>query len=149
MRPDTNLQRVLGGKRYNVATATLLASDEYWDGHSFERDFRNTFLYKTRGGAYFRVDVNQWQGERDTITPLSRDEARELYENLPVQEVEYEEAFDTVVEEAAGRPTYYGKPMKQTAIWLPEEMIEWLKAQPGTMSETMRILIKQAMDAAQ
>lgn len=60
-----------------------------------------------------------------------------LYEDLPVQE------------EATLRPTYYGKPMKQTAIWLPEEMIEWLKSQPGkTMSEVMRGLIKGAMDTS-
>lgn len=47
---------------------------------------------------------------------------------------------------ASGRPTYYGQPMRQTAIWLPEEMITWLKAQPGTMSETIRELIQKAMD---
>ena len=47
-------------------------------------------------------------------------------------------------EAAAGRPTYYGQPMKQTAVWLPEAMIKWLKSQGG-MSETMRALIKNAM----
>lgn len=37
--------------------------------------------------------------------------------------------------------------MKQTAVWLPEEMAEWLKAQPGGVSETIRGLIAQAMKA--
>jgi hypothetical protein len=44
-----------------------------------------------------------------------------------------------------GRPTFYSKKMKQTAIWLTEEMIDWLKKQPGTMSEVLRTLIEDAM----
>jgi len=72
----------------------------------------------------------------------------ELYEDLPEHEVAYEEAFDAVVEEAAdrGRPTYYDRPMRQTAIWLPEIMIEWLKSHDKSMSEVMRDLIKSRMD---
>lgn len=149
MHPDKSMKRVVNGKRYSVSTATLLASDEYWDGSSFERNGRNTFLYRTRGGAYFQVKLTCWQGEHDTLIPISRDEAIDLYEELREHEVDYEEAFDAVVEEAqAGPPSYYGKPMKQTAIWLPEEMIAWLKAQPAPMSETLRGLIEQAMKAA-
>lgn len=45
-----------------------------------------------------------------------------------------------------GRPTFYSKKMKQTAVWLTEEMIKWLKSQPGTMSEVIRKLIQDAMD---
>ena len=78
MHPDNDMQRVVNGKRYAVRTATLLASNEYWDGSNFERQGRNTFLYRTRGGAYFRVDLTQWTGERDTLTPITRDEAMEL-----------------------------------------------------------------------
>ena len=44
-----------------------------------------------------------------------------------------------------GRPPFYSKKMKQTAIWLTEEMIDWLKKQPGTMSEVLRNLIEDAM----
>lgn len=44
-----------------------------------------------------------------------------------------------------GHPTHYGEPMKQTAVWLPQAMIDWLKTQPGTMSDTVRGLIEQAM----
>lgn len=44
------------------------------------------------------------------------------------------------------RPTLYAQPMKQTAIWMPQEMIDWLKAQPGTtMSQAVRRLIDTAM----
>ncbi len=46
-----------------------------------------------------------------------------------------------------GRPTLTGRKMVQTAIWLPEEMIVWLKSKPETMSETIRDLIKQAMSS--
>ena len=144
MHPSENMTQVIGGKRYSVKTATLLASDEYWDGHNFERRGRNEFLYRTSKGAYFQVNLTMWQGERDTITPLTREEAMERWDQLPEKEIEYAEAFDVIVEEA-GRPPIYDQPMKQTAIWLPDHMIAWLKAQPGTMSETMRRLIETAM----
>lgn len=45
-----------------------------------------------------------------------------------------------------GRPTFYSKKMKQTAVWLTDEMIEWLKSQPGTMSVVIRKLIQDAMN---
>lgn len=141
MHPDKSMKRVVNGKRYSVSTSTLLASDEH-----FERSGRNTFLYRTRGGAFFRVDLTQWENERDTLTPLTREQATELYEQLPEHNVEYEDAFDTVVEEAhAGPPSYYGKPMKQSPVYMPDEMWEWLKAQPRPASETIRALIEAAM----
>ena len=150
MHPEKTMKRVVDGMRYNVATATLIASDEYWDGSNFEHGGRNKFLYKTRGGAFFTVNLTQWQGERDTLEPVNRQEAIELYEGpLTEHQIEYETAFDAIVEEASsGRPTYYEQPMKQTAIWLPDEMITWLKSQPGNMSDTIRNLIKQAMGNA-
>ncbi len=147
MHPNAEMSRVVGGKRYTVKTATLIADNEYWDGHNFERGGTNTFLYKTRGGAFFTVFLTQWQGQRDRLEPVSREEAIRLYEeDLPEHPVEYEQAFDAVVEEAsAGRPTYFDQPMKQTAVWLPEEMIAWLKTQPEGMGATLRALIQQAM----
>ncbi len=150
MHPEKTMKRIVNGERYAVSTSTLLASNEYWDGSNWERNGENTFLYRTRNGAFFRVDLTQWQGERDTLEPLTRDEAMALYEELREHDVEYEQAFDAVVEDAAaGRPTLYGKPMKQTAIWLPDEMIDWLKAQPGSMSDVMRDLIDQAMTSSE
>src|SRR5574340_245667 len=90
------MSRVIDGKRYSVNTSTLLADDNYWDGNNFTKGGRNSFLYKTKGSAFFRVDMTCWQGERDTIEALSRDEAKALYEELPEHRVEYEEAFDAV-----------------------------------------------------
>jgi uncharacterized protein (DUF4415 family) len=145
MHPNDDMSRVVSGKRYTVKTAILLASDEYWDGNNFEHGGRNIFLYKTRGGAFFQVTLTQWQGEKDTITPLSREEAMELYESLREHDVDYEKAFDAVVEEAnSGRPTYFDQPMRQTAIWLPEDMIAWLKS-TGGMGDKVRDLIAEAM----
>jgi hypothetical protein len=148
MHPSETMSKVINGKRYSVKTATLIASDEYWDGNNFERHGRNTFLYRTPKGAFFSVHLTQWQGESDTMRPLTRDEAKELYDDLHEQIVEWEEAFEEIAEEPeAGRPPIYGERMRQTAIWLPEEMANWLKSQPGSISETLRGLIAQAMKA--
>lgn len=140
----SGMSRVIGGKRYSVNSATLLADDD-WDGNT--KSGRNTFLYRTRGGAFFVAYMTRWQGERDHIEAMERSEAMDLYEQLPMHYVTYEEAFDAIVEEAsAGRPAIYNnQPLKQTAVWLTEKQAAWLKSQPGGMSEAIRKLIEQAM----
>ena len=101
MKPPENMTAVVGGKRYSVKTATLLAGDDYNDGHNWERRGRNTFLYRTARGIYFAVYLTQWQGERNAIKPLSVDEALTLYETLSEQRVIAEDAFPGVkIEEA-------------------------------------------------
>jgi hypothetical protein len=92
---------VIGGKRYKTADSVEIANDAYWDGHNYERRGRNTFLFKTSNGNYFAVYRTQWQGERDTLTPLSQDEAITLWEQLPEHEVSFEEAFPGVQVEDA------------------------------------------------
>ncbi len=87
------MQRVIHGIRYDTEKATVIAHDVYWDGHNFERHGRNTWLYRTPNGRYFAVTGTLWQGERDILTPLSPEEARRMYEQLPEHEVPYEEAF--------------------------------------------------------
>lgn len=143
------MTKIINGKRYTVNTSTLLADNEYWDGNNFTRSGRNTFLYKTRGGAFFRVDMTCWQGERDIIEALTLSEAMELYEELPEHYVDYETAFDVVAEEAtAGRPALYdNQPMKRVLIYLTEDMITWLKSQPGNMSEQLRALILKEINS--
>lgn len=102
MNVPEDMTRIVGGRRYNVATAELLADDCYWDGSNFERHGRNTFLYRTPNGAYFTVRLTQWQGERDELLPCTEDEAVELYETaLPEHARSYESAFPgRAVEEA-------------------------------------------------
>ena len=87
------MQRIIDGVRYDTEKATLIAHDVFWDGHNFERHGRNVWLYRTPNGRYFTVRGTLWQGVRDTLTPLSPEEARQLYERLPEQESPYEEAF--------------------------------------------------------
>lgn len=96
-----NMEAIIGRKRYRTETATLLAHDNYWDGHNFDRHGRNIFLLRTPNGEYFAQHQTMWEGERDHIEPLSKEEAMELYEALPEHEVEFEEAFPgELVEEA-------------------------------------------------
>lgn len=94
MRPSENMHAVIARKRYSTKTANLLAGDDYWDGHNFERHGHNTFLYRTPKGNFFTVHLTQWQGERDAIEVISLDDAIRLYEGLLSEhEVDYEEAF--------------------------------------------------------
>ena len=102
MKPPSNFTRIVNRKRYSTKTATLIASDAYWDGHNFERHGRNMFLYRTAKGAYFTVTLTQWQGERDSLEPISEGEALALFEGaLSEHEVSYQEAFPNVTIEDA------------------------------------------------
>ena len=102
MKAPESFVKIVDKKRYDVRTATLIAHDAYWDGHNFERRGRNTFLYRTPRGNFFTVNLTQWQGERDALTPIGLDEAIELFEGpLTEHEVSYAEAFpDVTIEEA-------------------------------------------------
>lgn len=101
MKPPENMTRIVDRVRYSTATAELIAGDDYWDGHNFERSGTNRFLYRTPRGRYFTVSLTQWRGGQDTLTPVSLDEAIEEYErHLTEHYVEYAAAFpDVVVEE--------------------------------------------------
>ena len=146
MKP-ISMTRIVGGKKYTTQTATLVASDVYWDGNNMERSGRNTWLYRTPRGAFFTTTRSQWQGEDDRLDPVTVEEAKELFEGrLSEHEMKWSEAFGEQPQEPEperGRPTLYEEKMKQTAIWLPDEMIAWLKSQPGTMSDVIRILLEE------
>jgi hypothetical protein len=97
MKAPTEFVRIVDRKRYDVKTATLIAHDAYWDGHNFERHGRNCFLYRTPRGNYFTVNLTQWQGKQDTLTPVSQDEAIDLYERVLSEHAEaYDVAFPGV-----------------------------------------------------
>lgn len=95
-----SMTEVIGGKKFSTDTAEVVAHDEYWDGSNHERHGRNMFLYRTKKGNFFVVHLTQWQGEMDTLEPVSRDQARDLWDELPEKCMEYEEAFDEAPEEA-------------------------------------------------
>ncbi len=96
-----DITEVVNGKRYRTATASLLASDSQWDGHSNERVGRNTFLFRTSKGNYFMVLQSTWPREKDVLSPLARDEALRVYEELPVKTMDIEEAFPGIEVEDA------------------------------------------------
>ncbi len=97
MKAPEDFTRIVNRKRYSTKTSILIAGDDYWDGHNFERRGRNRFLYRTKRGNYFTVTLTTWLGEADRLDPITLDEAIELYEGpLTEQRVPYEEAFPGV-----------------------------------------------------
>jgi hypothetical protein len=103
MRPPEDFTRIIDKKRYSTKTATLLAGDDFWDGHNFERHGRNSWLYRTPRGAYFTVHLSQWEGESDSLQPCSVDEAIQFFEGCHDEQhrVSYEEAFPSITVEEA------------------------------------------------
>ena len=93
MQPSPKLSEVISGVRYTVGTASLLASNEYWDGHNWERGGRNTHLYRSPKGYYFAAHTSQWQDETSYIETLTTGRAQELFEDLREHEVDYDIAF--------------------------------------------------------
>ena len=94
------MQQIVNGLNYDTEKADLVASNEYWDGHNWDRDGRNTYLYRTKAGRFFVYRTSQWQGERDHIEPVSPDEARQYYEDLSEHGMTYAEAFGEEPEDA-------------------------------------------------
>jgi len=99
MKP-LNMNEIVNGKRYRTSTALLIAGNDYWDGHNFERGGTNTFLLRTPRGNYFLQHQTQWQGQQDRIEPVTVEEAKEWYERLTEHRAEYAEAFGEEAEEA-------------------------------------------------
>ena len=96
-----NMSKIVSGRRYSTKTATVIASDEYWDGYNSDCNGRNTYLLRTPNGHYFMAMVSMWEDERSCLEPLSENEAIGVYEELPEHEREYEDAFpDQKIEEA-------------------------------------------------
>lgn len=100
MKP-IEMETVVNRKRYSTKTATLLAGDDFWDGHNHERHGRNSFLYRTLKGSYFLLNRTCWQGERDNIEPVDFDYAYSLYEKMEEKRVSLEAAFPGVMIEDA------------------------------------------------
>ncbi len=96
-----NINWVAAGKRYRTDTATLIAHNSYWNGHSWEQDSRNIFLFRTPNGNFFAQYQTLLPGEFDRVTPLEINEAISLYQSLLKKEVPFVVAFpDVKVEDA-------------------------------------------------
>ncbi len=94
------MEQIIDGKRYNTETADLVASNRYWDGNNWERHGRNTYLYRTKKGNFFLHHTTLWQGEDDSIEPVTKEEAKGHYEDLREHDMTYEDAFGESPEEA-------------------------------------------------
>lgn len=96
----TKMVQIVAGTRYDTDKAQVVAHNCYWDGSNHERHGRNTYLYRTPKGNFFTVHLTQWQGERDTLEPVTKEQAKELWDTLPEHEMEWEEAFGEEAKEA-------------------------------------------------
>ena len=94
------MEQIVNGLNYDTEKADLVAHDRYFDGSNWERHGRNTYLYRTKAGRFFLHHTTLWQGERDRIEPVSPDEARQYYEDLPEHDMPYAEAFGEEPEDA-------------------------------------------------
>ena len=103
MKP-LDVVQVVDGRRYSTLTATLLAGDDYWDGHNFERRGMNLFLFRTPKGAYFTQTRTCWDGSQQNdgrLTPVTQADAIGLFESMREQRVTWEEAFPGISVEDA------------------------------------------------
>jgi hypothetical protein len=95
------LKQIIDGKLYNTETADLIADNEFVDGNNRMSHGRATYLYKTKKGNFFSYHATCWQGEHPYITPLSIDEAKQVYEELNDENAaDYKAVFDVDPEEA-------------------------------------------------
>jgi hypothetical protein len=90
------MQAIINRRLYNTDTATLLAGDDCKESGRCQ-----TFLYRTPKGAYFATHLAASPFERDSLEPLTLDEALELYWRLPERPQEFEDAFPGVELEEA------------------------------------------------
>jgi len=100
MQPQ-NITWVAASKRYRTETATLIAHDAYWNGHHFEQNGRNTFLFRTPNGNFFAQYQTLSPGEINKISPLETNEALHLYQSLYKKEVPFRVVFPCITAEDA------------------------------------------------
>lgn len=87
------VREVHDGMLYDIDTAVQIASDRFWDGRNWERNGRNTYLFKTSNGRFFLRHITQWQSEGNYLEPINLDDAKRYFESLPERYESWEEAF--------------------------------------------------------
>jgi hypothetical protein len=93
-----DMKRIIDGKVYNTETAKRIADNQFRDGSNRMNCGTCTTLYKTIKGNFFAYHETCWQGERDSIEPLAKEEARKLFEQLDGDADYYVEHFGAVEE---------------------------------------------------
>jgi len=85
---------------YDTDKAKVVATNRYWDGGSYDPYGRGKTLMKSPKGSFFVYYETRWQSEVNTIEAVSIEQAKDIYEELPVQEMPYKEAFGVEPEDA-------------------------------------------------
>jgi hypothetical protein len=134
------VNRIVKGHRYDTSISILLADDE----PKTQKTETTTYLYRTKRGLFFFVKKYNDSLKKPKLAPLTIEKAESLFKELPQKYQDLKEAFSDP-DDTLGRPTLFERPLTKTSFWLKDEMIDWLKKQPGTMSETLRNLIEDAM----
>jgi hypothetical protein len=87
MQP-VDMDVIVDGQLYTTRRALLLADDAGPDGSMWERSGRNTFLFRDPSGIYFAEHRSAWGVDSDYVEVLSASRALQLYDELPIHEVE-------------------------------------------------------------
>ncbi len=90
------MRRVINKKVYDTETADEIATNDFSDGTNQYNVGRTSSLYRTPKGAYFAIYLTSWQGESDSLEPLTEDEAIKVYEGMYNQQGDFEDAFPNV-----------------------------------------------------
>lgn len=91
------MRKIIDRKVYDTSTATVICRSGQLnvDGCT-----RSATLFKTKKGNFFILNETMWQGEHDSITVLTENEAADFYENCAETFMFFEKAFSIKIEEA-------------------------------------------------
>jgi len=95
------MKKVIDRKVYNTETAEAIATNDFSDGTNKYNCGRTSSLYRTKKGNYFIVHLTCWQGEENSLRPLSLAEAIGEYEKMFEEYDDFEDAFPGVKTEEA------------------------------------------------
>jgi hypothetical protein len=94
------MKQIINKLIYDTEEAECVASNHFWDGHNFERNGRNMYLYKTKKGNFFLYHTTLWQGEQDFIEPIDKADAERMFEELHGDPDSYSTVFGRPPEKA-------------------------------------------------
>lgn len=130
-------KRIIDGKTYNTETATRIAGQDSDRGPYFVGDF----LYQTRFGAFFNFTyLDGWgEGDHETITPLTSDEARTWLEQKMSWNPELIEShFGEMPEAGSGEIKY--------TLRLPESLRNRLAARAEENKQSLNAWIVRCLE---
>lgn len=95
------MKRIINKKAYDTETAWCIATNDFSNGSNKFNCGRTSSLYRTKKGNYFVTHLTCWQGECNTLKPVSMNEAIAVYEEMGEEVEVFEVAFPGVdIEEA-------------------------------------------------